>query len=1303
MFNKSIIALAIAAGTSGMVHAGNQDVKTFGWQHKVNHVINAELAAPADSEGRSRYIVQLVDFPTVMHASQLMQKKGSSALRVKAGAGAKPSQKMSAALRTPALTNYRAQLRQHQSAFMANARQAIGRDLNPSMAFNLAYNGMVVSLTEDEANKLLNQPQVMRVIKEVPSQLMTDNGPDHIGAAGIWDGTETGIAAKGEGIIVGVFDTGVNTDNRAFAATGDDGYTVINPMGSGNYLGDCQANSALCNDKLIGVYSFPDITDDYDGIRPANGEDYNGHGSHTASTAAGNVLRDVDVLAPSRGPVGDGTPVGTVFPQISGVAPHANVISYQVCSNSGCYPSLTVASVEQAIEDGVDVINYSIGPSGGFQGDPWLEVEQVAFLSARQAGIFVAQAAGNDGNGGRSSTTGNNAPWATIVGAVSHKRIWTHPVEGTSSASGDLPEFDGYAGIRLDGGAVDRPLNAVIEPKEVVYAGDYTDRYGNNLALCDIQVASYDPVARDLHDKVVICDRGDVPLERKVRNLPYGFNFANGFVSVAGVIIRSTASSEQNMVSINYTRPTALINRYDGDDLMTWLRDAQAAGDTPMLTIGAAVPKYLNNVANKLASFSSRGPYARQQELLVPHISAPGVEVFAAYSDEQPFHGNNGAPSDFQFLSGTSMASPHVAGAAALMQQVHPDWTPAEIQSAMMLTADTQVTKNDDGAGDVTAGLFDTGAGALRLDRAVQAGLIMDIPIDDYMAVSPHVAGDYPSLNMPYLANINCPGSCTWTRTFKATKSGSWSATTLGNAEGVSTSISPANFEVEAGETVTVKITANIAQRATEDWSFLHVALTPSDSSPTLTMPLAIKPMIADIPKTVSRDYFWSKGVANIPGLRFRYPNDAFVTSTPLLKATSHNLELTSDSDNSSPFDDVNDGTAMFFIDIEQSSDLRVVVGASHSDDIDLFVGLDSNGDGTPQVIEITQVCATVANVGESCGFNAGEGRYWVLAHNYEGSGADKDEVRIDVILDSVATKHQTMANLTGDNLEPYEVTSLDLDWMNDLDNGVYYGQVELFDRTSATGARSMGVSQVQLNRTMPTATVSVIQPELSRAQVAEMSVMVPANPTPEELSYIVTLEMDASLQIDSASSADEAAVSTNTNGFSVTLPAGSEGATVMVKLSQANATTGEFPINWNLTSDKAGFDDLQGTAMLSNSNHAPVLSVNQNIDADMDTSMQLNINGSDEDGDALSYSMVQTSGPTVAIDLSQNGVASLQLPNVDQDRKATFTVTVSDGEFSQSEEVNMTIRKPDTSGGAMGFGLGLGLLALAGLRRKPH
>lgn len=1291
MFNKSLIGIAVAIGVVGNAYAV-QDTKAFGWQGKVNYVINADVQVPTDQAGRSRYIVELFEKPAAIHAARIIEESRSSRVSLQTNKVVhKPALTMANTLRTAELESYSQKITRHQNIFQRAASEAVGRGLQASMNFTVAFNGMVLDLTAEEARQLLSVPGVVRVMKEVPIELNTDAGPGLIGADKIWDSTATGLSAKGEGIVIGVMDTGVNTDSRSFAAKGDDGYNVVNPLGSGNFLGDCAANASLCNDKLIGVYSFAAVTDLYDGVRPANGEDYNGHGSHTASTAAGNVLHDVSVLVPgSRTQVSDGTDSGTILPKMSGVAPHANVISYQVCGQSACYPSLSVASVEQAIKDGVDVLNYSIGPTGGAQTDPWNSPVHSAFLAARESGIVVAMAAGNDGP--TESTVGNIAPWALSVAATTHERTWSHEVTGSDNLGVAAPLVEGAADVFTERGQV----NALLTETEVVYAGDYQNMYGDSMALCDQRVGYRDPVRAIFTDKIVVCDRGEVPLTEKVMN-----NWM-----AAGVVIVSTSESNQNMATVRYSLPSVLLNQMDGERLLSWMENA----DIPKLSIGAAVAKYDPSGADVLAGFSSRGPYYPLPELMVPHISAPGVDIYAAYSDEQPFSPSYAAaPADFAFLSGTSMASPHVAGAAALLRQLHPDWTAAEIQSAMMLTANSAVRKED---GITAADIFDTGSGRLQVDKAASASLVMDVPIDAYKAANPNQGGDVGLLNMPVLTDAKCAYSCTWERTFRAVQTGSWSVESQGIVNGLSLSANPSTFSLAANEEITVTFTASASLRISEDWSFMHANIIPSDDSPILSMPMAVKPLLADVPSSMSQDYFWSKGGLVIPGLRFRYPDDLLLNVSSLERANSYTLEVAEDSDNRSPFDDINDGTALQFFDVpEGASDLRVIVGDSTAKDIDIYIGLDSNFDDQPEFVELTFACATQANVGESCHLDAGSGRYWVMVHNFQGSGVDKDSVRLDILMKPNDTSLKAYVDIEDSHIDPYDETSIALNWEGDMSEGIYYGEMEVFDRTSGIAARMLSKTDLVINRKQPTVNVSVVNAELGHGQNAELAITLPGNPTAEALSYTVTFDTDITVtladvalsSLDLAVGTDgEALVSHHSRGLSLTLAPKSPSQNLVVALQQVTAKTGEFDVNVLVESSKLGFEVEVDKLTVKNSNEAPSLNVPTTVSGDMGTELELTMVANDANSDQLSYSIVQVSGPFIGVEHDGSEQAMLVLPDVDKDTNATFSISVTDGELTQTSDMKveiMHVKQKSDDGGALGW-LTL-LLILIGLRRK--
>lgn len=295
-----------------------------------------------------------------------------------------------------------------------DASAALGRELAPKFVYEHALNGVALDLTPAEAEQLAAMPGIRAVTPDFERYTQTERGPLWIKADTVWNGT-AGVTSRGEGVVVGVIDSGINSSHPSFAATAS-GFTHSNPRPG--FLGFCVANPNACTTKLIGVYDF--VSGGANGTA-SNAGDPDGHGTHVASTAVGNPV--------------DSTFSGTPL-TITGVAPRSNLISYRGCgsvppsracgANSG---SILLASINQAIADNVDVINYSIG---GTASDPWDELgaaintDEEAFLAAREAGIVVAVAAGNADDGVTSLpgslSSPSNAPWVMSVAAVTHNR-----------------------------------------------------------------------------------------------------------------------------------------------------------------------------------------------------------------------------------------------------------------------------------------------------------------------------------------------------------------------------------------------------------------------------------------------------------------------------------------------------------------------------------------------------------------------------------------------------------------------------------------------------------------------------------------------------------------------------------------------------------------------------------------------------------------------------------------------------------------------------------------------------------------
>ena len=270
-----------------------------------------------------------------------------------------------------------------------DASQRIGRPLVPIFTYSHAMNGVALKLSASEAQSIATMPGVKAVAPDFKRFLQTNIGPQWIKADLVWNGTATGVPNRGEGVIVGVIDSGINRAHASFSGAG-----VNNPLGG--FRGYCNVAPTACNTKLIGLWDF---TEGFtSGLRDP--VDTDGHGTHTASTAAG---------AP--------------FSIYSGVAPRAHIIAYKACPGDTCTGSALIASINQAVVDGVDVINYSIGSGPE---DPWSRVgvagtdDSEAMLGAREAGIVIAVSAGNDGP--LASTVGNpsNSPWVMSVAAATH-------------------------------------------------------------------------------------------------------------------------------------------------------------------------------------------------------------------------------------------------------------------------------------------------------------------------------------------------------------------------------------------------------------------------------------------------------------------------------------------------------------------------------------------------------------------------------------------------------------------------------------------------------------------------------------------------------------------------------------------------------------------------------------------------------------------------------------------------------------------------------------------------------------------
>lgn len=679
------------------------------------------------------------------------------------------------ALESAAVQSYRSFLAQERTTLIATIeRQITQAPLEVLASFDLAVNALSVRLTPSQAAQVAKLPGVLSVQVEQIYELDTDVGPAWIGAPAVWDGSATGVATKGEGVVVAVFDTGINMDHPSFADVGGDGYDHVNPLGAGNYLGWCnpgQATQVVCNDKLFGTWSF--TTDQ-------TPEDNDSHGSHTASTAAGNVVNSAMLIG-----------AGITFTTgLTGVAPHANIIAYDVCT-AGCPGTALLAAVNQVITDdaalaasgGIDVINYSI--SGG--NDPYNDAMSLGFLSAANVGILTSASAGNSGPG--VSTNGHSEPWNMTVAASTHNRLMRNTLANMNGTAGSPPAD-----------MVGKGPTAGYGPAQIVYAG--AAPYNN--PLCNPFPAN------TFSGQIVVCDRGTVGRVQKSINVAA----AGG----GGFVLANDAPSAYSLNADVYAIPGVHLTYVDGVALKAWL----AVTGTYTATILGFSPDYTTSGADIMAGFSSRGPSLTLPDVIKPDLTAPGVDILAAVA-------NAGSPVDPQFnlLSGTSMSAPHAAGAAALMRALYPTWTPAQIKSALMLgTVATGIRKEDT---TTASDPFDRGAGRIDLASAASVGFVLNETTARYQAANPATGGDIAKLNLASLAEDTCIGACSWTRTVRSVYNVPVTYTiSFTGAAGLSATITPNPLVLNPAETKVITVNVDTSGATAGTWTFGRLDFAPS-------------------------------------------------------------------------------------------------------------------------------------------------------------------------------------------------------------------------------------------------------------------------------------------------------------------------------------------------------------------------------------------------------------------------------------------------------------------------------------------
>jgi hypothetical protein len=515
------------------------------------HPNSKPLAVPG---ARQIYIVQLKDRPVATYRGGVPGYAPTMMTRLH-GRNVNATPRGLLDTRSPASRAYANYLQSKQAEFKQRLEQRVHRSVHQIYSYKYTYNGVAVKLTDSEAALAKSIAGVKSVRQDRRDAPDTSDTPAFLGLPGVWDGSGTGLdGAMGEGFIIGVLDTGINQGNHSFAAVGDDGYAPINPYGDGVFLGECNSFPGLCNNKLIGSYYFLDANGGTDPLTPPGdpiSKDTDGHGSHTSSTAAGNFNDQATVYDFL------GNNSGVSFGRVSGMAPHANLIMYKICSTSlpepsrvGCFTSDQLIAVDQAMQDGVNVLNHSISSGPG---SPWSDDMGIAFLNLRAGGVLVAHSAGNTGPGAGSAATGANAPWVTSVAASTHWREipdkLLHDLSG-----GDTPPPGPISGKALTTG-ISGPI---------VYAADF-DNGDPTPAQCFVEF----PPGTWTHGEIVVCDRGTIARITKCANVAAG--------GAAGCILANVDGGATDVDADLHVIPAIHISKHRRQRAQGVARDGQRA------------------------------------------------------------------------------------------------------------------------------------------------------------------------------------------------------------------------------------------------------------------------------------------------------------------------------------------------------------------------------------------------------------------------------------------------------------------------------------------------------------------------------------------------------------------------------------------------------------------------------------------------------------------------------------------------------------------------------------------------------
>jgi subtilisin family serine protease len=593
--------------------------------------------------------------------------------------------------------NYREGLEAHQEGFKNTLRQ-IAPHAKVERTYQVALNGLAVKMSAGEADAVRRTPGVRAVTPDISLHLDMYATPEQIGAPTLWNQVG-GQGNAGAGVKVAVIDSGIYVTRDAGGNYA--GNPCFNDTGYQAPRGYPKGDTRFTNNKVIvaRAYFRPDDPPTAGNDTPIQGPGASPHGTHTAGTVACDE--------------GTSATISGVTVQLSGVAPHAYLMNYRVFypsqfgddfQSDNAYVAELVQAIDDAVADGADVISNSWGAS--YQNTlAWPDPMVQAAEAAVDAGVVMVFANGNAGPDEATSNAPANSPKVIGVGAVTKNATI---VSGAIDVTAPAPVPAALVGQTVGTGNFGPQITATFGPAPYIPA-EVASGGASTLGCAAFPAGS-------MTGAIALIERGACEFSTKVLN-------AQNAGAIAALVYNSAANGDnlQSMgpgaVADQVTIPSWFMRRSQGQAM----RDYALANPSTAQAQFTYAPQTTPNIGDVMAGFSSRGPTT--DKTIKPDVVAPGVDVVSSGYATGNFPAN---VTGFGSASGTSMATPHVAGAAALLVQLHPRWTPGQVKSALMTTATEKVFLNT--THTVPAGVLDRGSGRIDLTRAGNPGITLDQP-----------------------------------------------------------------------------------------------------------------------------------------------------------------------------------------------------------------------------------------------------------------------------------------------------------------------------------------------------------------------------------------------------------------------------------------------------------------------------------------------------------------------------------------------------------------------------------------------